>query len=99
MKRYYTYMLQCNDNSYYIGVTSNLELRIDQHRYGAFPSCYTFTRRPLQLVSSQDCKNVDDAIRCEKQIKGWSRAKKRALIAGDWETIRLLARALSTGSG
>jgi predicted GIY-YIG superfamily endonuclease len=99
MKRYYVYMLQCADGSFYVGVTSDLELRIAQHRDGAFPSCYTYMRRPLLLVWSQDFKDADDAIRCEKQIKGWRRAKKAALISGNWELIRTLSRAhASTGS-
>ena len=98
VKRYWTYMLRCRDGSYYVGVTSNLEQRIAQHRHGAMPTCYTFPRRPLALVWSQSCKDVDDAIRCEKKLQGWTRAKKQALLAGDWDTIRELSRAHASTS-
>ena len=92
MKRYAVYILVCSDCSYYVGVTGDLEKRILQHRHGAFPSCYTYSRRPLRLAWSQSYTDIDQAIRCEKQLKGWKRAKKAALIAGDWETLRELSR-------
>ncbi len=83
MKTYYVYMLLCADGSFYVGVTNDLELRFGQHQFGLDPRCYTFKRRPLKLVNSSDFRNVDDAIAWEKHLKGWSRAKKRALIASD----------------
>lgn len=92
VKRYYTYMLRYNDGSYYVGVTSNLTTRIAQHESGHDPSSYTYMRRPVRLVWSQECGNVDDAIRCEKQIQGWSRAKKQALIDGDFAEIQRLSK-------
>ncbi|GAC1357015.1 MAG: GIY-YIG nuclease family protein [Vulcanimicrobiaceae bacterium] len=100
MKRYYVYMLLCHDGRFYIGVTGDLELRPAQHKHGLDEKCFTFSRRPLQLVWSSDFKNVDDALRCEKQLKGWSRAKKAALVRGDWTQIQRLSRTHpSTGSG
>jgi predicted GIY-YIG superfamily endonuclease len=90
-------MLECADGSFYVGITSNIEQRIAQHAAGWDPRAYTHTRRPVKLVHCEDFSRVDDAIRWEKQLKGWSRAKKRALIAGDWAEIRRLARP-STGS-
>ncbi len=100
MKRYTVYMLLCRDDSYYIGVTGYLELRVAQHVHGSNATCYTFSRRPLQLVWSSDFNNVDDALRCEKQLKGWNRAKKIALARGDWLEIQRLSRAHpSTSSG
>jgi putative endonuclease len=91
MKTYYVYMLRCADGSFYVGVTSDIELRVAQHEYGIDPRCYTFERRPVRLVYSSDFRNVDDAIACEKQLKRWSRAKKAALVTGDWAQIHRLA--------
>ncbi|MFZ0573754.1 MAG: GIY-YIG nuclease family protein [Candidatus Cybelea sp.] len=92
MKTYYVYMLLCSDESFYVGVTNNLETRIAQHDFGFDRRCYTFTRRPLILVHSSDFHHIDEAISWEKQLKGWSRAKKRALIENDWPRISRLAR-------
>ena len=91
MKIYYVYMLLCADGSFYVGITNNLELRFGQHQFGFDPSCYTFKRRPLKLVHSSDFRNVDDAIAWEKQLKGWSRAKKSGLIENDWKRVHELA--------
>ena len=92
MKIYYVYMLRCADGSFYVGITNNLERRVREHEFGVDPGCYTYERRPLQLVHSSDFRNVHDALACEKQLKGWSRAKKRALIANDWTLMHALAR-------
>jgi putative endonuclease len=101
VKTYYVYMLQCADGSFYVGITNNLEYRFGQHQHGFDPGCFTFKRRPVQLVHSSDFQNVDDAIAWEKQLKGWSRAKKRALVENDWPRISRLARSYrpSTSSG
>ncbi|MBV8582005.1 MAG: GIY-YIG nuclease family protein [Candidatus Eremiobacteraeota bacterium] len=85
-------MLRCRDNSYYIGVTSDVEVRLAQHARGMVLTCYTFERRPVTLVYSAAFRTAAEAIRWEKQIKGWSRAKKSALIRGDWDAIKTLAR-------
>jgi len=85
-------MLRCADESFYIGVTSELERRLAEHDLGISRTAYTFTRRPVALVFSQSFANVDDAIAAEKRLKGWSRAKKHALIRGDWKTIHQLAK-------
>ena len=87
MKAYYVYMVRCADGKFYVGISNDPERRIAQHNLGHDPESYTFTRRPVELVHCSDFKEVDDAIRWEKQLKGWSRAKKIALIAGDWKTI------------
>ena len=88
MNTYYVYMLLCADGSFYVGITNNLELRIGQHQFGIDPRCYTFKRRPFKLVHSSDFHNVDEAIAWEKQLKGWSRAKKIALTRSDWKLIQ-----------
>ena len=88
---FYAYMLRCSDGSYYIGHTDALERRIAQHQHGELPG-YTHTRRPVTLMWSQDFPSRIEALEAERQVKGWSRAKKEALAAGDWEAVRFLAR-------
>ena len=87
---FFAYMLECSDKTFYIGHTDNLEHRIAQHQRGAFPG-YTHTLRPMRLVWSQDFQTRDDAFRAEMKIKGWSRRKKQALIAGDGNAIHMFA--------
>jgi predicted GIY-YIG superfamily endonuclease len=89
---FWLYMLRCADDSFYVGHTDNLESRIAQHQQGAFPDCYTFTRRPVRLVYSQDFATRDEAFVMERRIKGWSRAKKVALIGRDWREISRISR-------
>jgi tRNA/rRNA methyltransferase len=88
---FYTYILRCSDGHYYVGHTDDLDPRIAQHQAGAIPG-YTAKRRPVTLVWSDRFPDRDQAFAAERQIKGWSRAKKEALIRGDWEALRLLAR-------
>jgi putative endonuclease len=88
----YAYMLRCADGSYYVGSARlGLEQRISEHNSGAYRG-YTSTRRPVVLVWAQHCLNITDAIAIERQIKGWSRAKKEALIRDDYDTIKKLAK-------
>ena len=88
---FYAYLLRCNDGSYYAGHTDNLELRFAQHQSGALGG-YTARRRPVVLVWSDSFQTRDDAFAVERKLKGWSRAKKEALVAGDWELVSRLAR-------
>jgi putative endonuclease len=92
MKTYWVYMLLCADDSFYVGITSRIEGRLAEHDLGTDRGCYTFTRRPVSLVHCSDFREVEDAIAWEKQLKGWSRAKKRALVENDWAKISELAR-------
>ena len=85
-------MLLCWDGSYYVGMTSDLEYRIAQHETGEYPECFTRIRRPVLLVYSEYFSTPEEAISAEKRTKGWSRAKKRALIRGDWSDIQRLSR-------
>ena len=89
----YVYMLRCSDNSYYVGSATGDDLanRINQHNLGSFKG-YTFSRRPVTLVWSEHFEVITDGISIERQIKGWSRAKKDALIRSDWSAIHELAR-------
>ena len=89
----YVYMLHCADKSYYIGIArAGLDKRIGEHQAGYYKRCYTYKRRPVELVWSQRFVSLRDAIACERQIKGWRREKKEALIAGDYESLRQLSR-------
>ena len=89
---FWVYMLRCADQSYYTGHTDNLENRIMQHHHKMFPTCFTATRLPVQLVFSQEFATRSEALASERQIKGWSRKKKEALIRGDWEKISIYAK-------
>jgi len=88
---FWVYILKCRDNFYYTGHTDNLDGRIGQHHAGI--GCdYTRTRRPVTFMWCQDFPSRIEALESERRIKGWTRAKKEALIAGDWERLSLLAR-------
>ncbi|MGB7843447.1 MAG: GIY-YIG nuclease family protein, partial [Salinimicrobium sp.] len=80
MKLYYVYILECSDKSFYTGFTSNLEKRLYDHQSGYDEDAYTFNRRPLTLKWFETFTDPNQAIIVEKQIKGWSRRKKMALI-------------------
>ena len=89
----YVYMLQCADGSFYVGnATSNdLSKRIAEHESGAYPG-YTYTRRPVRLVWSEHFDRITDAIAAERKLKGWSRAKKQALVRQDWSEVEQLSK-------
>ena len=89
---FYIYILKCRDGSYYTGHTDNLEMRLTQHEDRAFPDCYTATRLPVELVYSQELTTREEALAAERQIKGWSRKKKEAMMRGDWDEVSRLAR-------
>ena len=88
---FWVYILQCRDHSYYTGHTDNLEMRFAQHQQGTFGG-YTHTRRPVKIVYSQEVATRLEALEAEFQIKGWSRKKKEALIKGDFQSLKLLAK-------
>jgi putative endonuclease len=88
---FFVYLLECADGSYYTGVTNNLEKRLWQHKTAYFPRCYTATRRPLILRYMEVYQLIDHAKARELQIKGWSRAKKEALIKEDWSALKAFA--------
>jgi putative endonuclease len=92
VKQYWVYILLCWDGSYYVGVTSALETRLGEHDTGADPACFTASRPPVLLVFSAVFGTPEEAIAAEKRLKGWSRAKQRALIRGDWDAVRELSR-------
>ena len=96
---FWTYMLRCVDSSYYVGHTDELDARVGAHQSGLIEG-YTQKRRPVTLVWSQEFGDREEAFAAERQIKGWSRGKKEALIRGDWSAIqRLASRAVLRDAG
>ena len=85
------YILQCADGSYYTGCTTDLDGRVAHHEAGTHGG-YTATRRPVTCVWAEEFQTIHDAIDAERRIKGWSRAKKAAMIAGDWSSVQRAAR-------
>ncbi len=92
MNRYAVYILRCADKSYYIGFTTDVERRLAEHQNGKYERGYTFSRRPISLLYFEYCTNKVQASLREKQLKGWSRAKKEALIAENHERLKRLSR-------
>ena len=82
----WTYMLRCADGSYYAGCTTNINQRLGEHQAGTFGG-YTASRRPVEMVWADELPTIDDAIVVERQLKGWSRAKKEALARGDFDAL------------
>jgi putative endonuclease len=92
MQQSFVYILKCSDQSYYTGVTSNLDQRLFQHESGYYPNCYTFNKRPIELVYYCEFTDINFAIETEKKIKKWSRAKKEALINDDYDSLPNLSK-------
>lgn len=88
---FWVYILQCADGSYYTGHTDNLGMRLASHQSGEI-SGYTSTRLPVKLIFSQPTTTREEALSAERQIKGWSRVKKEAMIRGDWCEVSKLAK-------
>ncbi|GAF05728.1 GIY-YIG nuclease family protein [Saccharicrinis fermentans] len=91
MTKGYTYILECSDGSYYTGSTKDLELRLQQHQNGEGAN-HTRKHLPVKLVYFEEFDRIDDAFYREKQIQGWSRKKKEALINGDFDKLSHLSR-------
>jgi putative endonuclease len=92
MKKYYIYILKCADDLYYVGLTGNVTQRLKEHQEGYFEGSYTSKRLPVMLVYSCAFDTYHKAFQKERQIKRWSRAKKEALINGDFEALPSLAK-------
>ena len=86
----YMYILECSDGSYYTGSTTNLELRLQQHQNGEGAN-HTKKRLPVKLVYYEEYARIDEAFYREKQVQGWCRKKKEALIHGKPELLPKLA--------
>jgi putative endonuclease len=88
---FWVYILKCADGSYYTGHTDNLEKRLSEHCAGVCDG-YTSKRLPVSLVFSQDFPTRIEALAGERQIKGWSRKKKEAMMRGDWAEVSRLSK-------
>ena len=83
-------MLKCANGKYYVGSTNNLRLRLDEHENGVGAQ-FTKAHKPFELVYLEEFDRIDDAFNREQQLKGWSRAKKEALIGGDMNRLHGLS--------
>ena len=86
----WVYILKCGDDSYYTGCTDNLMRRMNEHIRGTYKG-YTSKRLPIELVYSKSFDNMIEAMNAEKQVKGWSRRKKEALMKGDFKILHHLS--------
>ncbi|HET6153805.1 MAG TPA: GIY-YIG nuclease family protein [Marmoricola sp.] len=84
------YILECSDGTYYVGSTWNLERRVSEHNLG-LGAAYTRRRRPVRLLWSEAFDRIEDALIREKQVHGWSRAKREALMEGRFKDLPGLA--------
>lgn len=85
------YILKCADNSYYAGSTTDLVQRIEQHQAGLGAN-YTKNKRPVTLIYFEEYQRIEEAFYREKQVQGWSRKKKEALMNGDIEQLQNLSK-------
>jgi len=85
------YILRCGDGSLYVGHTDDIDERMRQHDAGKADG-YTSQRKPLLLIHSEEFETRYEALAMERKLKGWSKAKKLAYVAGDWDAVRRLAR-------
>src|SRR5688572_17140160 len=86
----FVYILRCADGSLYVGVTEHLDARVRQHEDGR-ASTFTCSRRPVSLVHVEEHSRLAAALERERQLKGWTREKKEALISGDMDALRGMA--------
>ena len=90
---YRVYILLCSDGSYYTGSAADVEDRLLEHQEGVEPTSYTYARRPVKLLwVSEEVQRYSDVLRFERQIKGWSRRKKEALIRNDFQAIHEIVK-------
>jgi len=87
----WVYILRCADGSYYVGSTTHLEFRLWQHQHGEGAE-FTKRRLPVELVFSHEADSAAEAFGLEKQIQGWRRAKREALIRGEFHLLPGLSR-------
>jgi len=88
---YFVYILECRDGTFYTGFTDEVEVRLIEHQTGKYPNAYTFYRRPVKLRFSIEFSEKQSALEFEKQVKGWRREKKIALIDGRWNDLPYLS--------
>ncbi|MGW0038162.1 GIY-YIG nuclease family protein [Gordonia sp. NPDC003376] len=87
----FMYILECADGSYYVGSTRNIERRLHEHNTGV-GAAFTRRRRPVRVAYLAEFGDIGEAYEAEKQVQGWSRAKRKALIDGDFDALRWFSR-------
>lgn len=92
MKSYFVYIARCSDGLFYVGITNNVDKRESDHNLGLDPTAFTYKRRPVKVVRVECFYDVKAAIAREKQLKGWSHAKKEALVHGDFDEVSRLSK-------
>ncbi|MBD0427486.1 GIY-YIG nuclease family protein [Aquisalinus flavus] len=87
-------MVRCVDGKFYVGSHrgSDVMNRVHDHNNGLFPAAFTYRRRPVELVWSDYFYRYDEMVTTERKLKGWSRAKKEALISGDERMLKILSK-------
>lgn len=95
----YMYILKCANGKYYVGSTTDLKKRIQQHQQGEGGAMFTKGHLPVELVYFEEYERIDEAFYRERQVHGWSRAKKVALIKGDFESLKLNSKPKSCSHG
>ena len=93
---FHVYILRCSDDSFYVGCSNNLKKRLEVHNSGNGPR-YTASRLPVALAYSEPLPDLESAVKRERQIKKWTRAKKESLIQGDFATLKKLSKKQETG--
>ena len=87
----FMYILECSDSSYYVGSTWDIQKRLSEHQSGEGAN-YTKTHLPVKLIYYEEYDRVDDAYYRERQLHGWSRKKKEALVTGKFDELPVLAK-------
>ena len=95
---FYVYLLECVDGLYYVGVTNNLKRRLQEHKEGIESGCFTNSRRPVSLKHYRVFDNINEAIKVEKKLKKWSRAKKETYFKREWDTMHKLSKCKNPSS-
>ncbi len=91
-EQYFVYILECSDDSFYIGLSKDLVKCFEEHLDRKYPDDYTYSRHPLKLAYYETIPFYREAVARQKQLKGWSRAKKKALIEGNFHKLQLLSQ-------
>lgn len=86
----YTYILECSNGQYYVGSTNDLERRIQEHQSG-MGGWFTSRHLPVKLVYYEEYQTIEEAFKRERQLHGWRRAKKEALIQGRLDLLAELS--------
>jgi len=92
--QFWVYLLQCADGKYYVGSHrgSDVDARVGEHNEGINPKAFTFSRRPVRLLWCGAFADPAEIVSFERQMKGWTRAKKEAFVQGDWEGLKALSK-------